>query len=109
MLQHMMDSSAGLDEQSARAKLAQFGLHSDLAALSVAALSGGQRARLVFAMLCVLPPHVLLLDEPETHLDLLTVAQLAESLTDWNAALVMITHDEYLAAVCDDAITVGEE
>ena len=74
-LDYLMES-CNLKEVDARCTLSQFGLIADIAALRVSDLSGGQRVRLSFAKLSVEQPHVLFLDEPETHLDLLTIAHL---------------------------------
>ncbi len=103
--------TCNLPEREARSRLVQFGIQNELFAHRVCDLSGGQRVRLVFAKLCAFEPHMLLLDEPETHLDLLTIAQLFECLSNnWNeGALVMISHDDYLADICNEWITVGEE
>lgn len=102
--------SCKLKEADARAKLSQFGIHNDVAMLRACDLSGGQRVRVMFAKLSAEEPHVILLDEPETHLDLLTIAQLSECLSNWNeGAIVMITHDDYLAELCNQTITTGEE
>ncbi len=109
-LDYLMESCS-LKEVDARSALAQFGLTAEVAALRVSDLSGGQRVRLSFAKLGVEQPHVLLLDEPETHLDLLTIASLAECLSNWSegGAIVMITHDDYLAALCNQTVVVGDE
>lgn len=104
-LQYIMQQYQ-MTEVAARDALAQFGISGDVAALPVASLSGGQRARLVFAKLNVVKPHILFLDEPETHLDLLTIAQLADCLSEWSeGAFVMITHDEYLAELCIESVS----
>ncbi len=108
-LEFMMES-CGLREVDARAKLHQFGISGDVSVLRMADLSGGQKVRFAFAKLSADEPHILLLDEPETHLDLLTNAQLAECLSNWNdGAVVLVTHDDDLAVVCNETIQVGDE
>lgn len=97
-----------MSPQEARDRLGAVGLGGDLATVAIESLSGGQRARLVFATINALRPHVLLLDEPETHLDLLTVAALIKSLDAWPGAFVIVTHDEYIAATCHEKFHVGK-
>lgn len=93
-----------LSEHEARQLLGSCGLGDAAAALPISCLSGGQRARLMWAIISGQAPHVLLLDEPETHLDLLTVSQLIDLLHQWPGAIVMVTHDAYLQEVCNETL-----
>lgn len=84
-----------------------FGLPGPQHLVPMAALSGGQKARVVFAFLRLLRPHILLLDEPTNHLDLESVDALISGLTTWRGGVVLVSHDERLVAtatelwVCD--------
>ena len=93
-------ASTGVDnftEQSARALLSGLGLTSHVAAETpVAKLSGGQLVRLELARILLLKPHLLILDEPTTHLDLPTVHALTESLAGYEGAVVLVSHDRFL-------------
>src|SRR5262249_52225261 len=59
-------------------------------------LSGGERARVLIAQLMLQPADVLLLDEPTNDLDIPTFEVLAESLLEFRAVLVVVTHDRYM-------------
>ena len=64
--------------------------------------SGGERARLALALIAWQQPNVLLLDEPTNHLDLEMREALAEALSDFDGAIVMVSHDRHLIGlVCD--------
>ena len=65
-------------------------------AMPVAALSGGERARVFIARLMLQPADVLLLDEPTNDLDIPTLEILEESLLEFTGALVLVTHDRYM-------------
>ncbi|MBS0458043.1 MAG: ABC-F family ATP-binding cassette domain-containing protein [Proteobacteria bacterium] len=69
---------------------------------SVDTFSGGERARLALALIAWRKPNVLLLDEPTNHLDLDMREALAEALSDFDGAIVLVSHDRHLIGlVCD--------
>jgi len=85
-----------LDEQDARALLGQLGLRGKVVSdVPLGALSGGQRVRLALAEVLWSSPHLLVLDEVTTHLDLDTIVALIRELQGWEGALVVVTHDRY--------------
>jgi len=101
-LLHLQRLVGTVTEQELRNLLGGFGFGGTRADMPVAGLSGGERVRLVLAMLVCQGPAVLLLDEPTNHLDLDMRESLAEALEDYAGALVIVSHDrELLSRVCD--------
>ncbi len=100
---HLRRLDRGVDEQQVRDYLGAFGFHGEKALAAVAGLSGGEKARLVLAMLIHLRPNLLLLDEPTNHLDLEMRHALTVALQSFAGAIVLVSHDRYLIdTVCDD-------
>ena len=83
-------------EGEARARLRALGLDDATIALPTRALSGGQRKLVGLAACLAQRPHVLLLDEPETHLDLPHREELEALIRGFDGAVVLISHDRYL-------------
>jgi len=80
-------------ESKIRAKLGQFGFSRDLADNQIGKLSGGEKARLLFAFMSFDTPHMLLLDEPTNHLDVDAREALVQALNDYEGAIIMVSHD----------------
>lgn len=97
LLQEATEKSISLEEQDARKLLAGTGLVGrTVSDTSVAKLSGGQLVRLALSLLFLDPPHVFILDEPSTHLDLATVSALARALMEYDGAVVLVSHDRFM-------------
>ena len=91
-----------------RAHLGGFGFEQEKAETPVAALSGGEKARFLFAMMSVDAPHLMLLDEPTNHLDVDAREALVQALNDYEGAVVLVSHDPHLVdLVCDRLWLVG--
>lgn len=80
-------------EQQLRNHLGRFGFSQGRADTKVGNLSGGEKARLLFALMSVAKPHVLLLDEPTNHLDMDSRQALVEAMNAFEGAVVIISHD----------------
>ena len=95
-------------EQDLRSYLGTFNFTGDMVKQSVGSMSGGEKARLVLAMIVWQRPNLLLLDEPTNHLDLTTREALAMALNEFEGTVMLVSHDRaLLRAVCDDFWLVG--
>ena len=106
-LGHLVRLSARLGinarEQELRDFLGSFRFIGDMVAQVVGTMSGGEKARLVLAMVVYQRPNLLLLDEPTNHLDLTTREALAMALNAFDGTVMLVSHDRaLLRSVCDD-------
>ena len=105
-LEHLQPLAPNMSEQQLRDFLGGFGF-GDRAASPVAPFSGGEKARLVLAMLVLRKPNLLLLDEPTNHLDLDMRHALTVALQEFEGALVVVAHDRFLLrSVADELLLV---
>ncbi len=89
-------------EQDLRDYLAGFGFRGNRVFEPVAPFSGGEKARLVLALIAYQRPNLLLLDEPTNHLDLEMRQALAVALQEYSGAVVMVSHDRHLLRTVSD-------
>ncbi|KQM75439.1 ribosomal protection-like ABC-F family protein [Xylophilus sp. Leaf220] len=95
-------------EQDLRSYLGTFNFSGDMVKQPVGTMSGGEKARLVLAMMVWQRPNLLLLDEPTNHLDLATREALAMALNEFEGTLMLVSHDRaLLRSVCDEFWLVG--
>jgi ATP-binding cassette, subfamily F, member 3 len=100
--------AARATEQELRDYLATFGFRGERVFEPLAPFSGGEKSRLVLALIAYLRPNLLLLDEPTNHLDLDMRRALAVALQDYEGAVVLVSHDRYLLkTVADELYVVG--
>ena len=102
--------SPGAREQELRNFLGQFRFTGDMVHQPVGSLSGGEKARLVLAMIVWQRPNLLLLDEPTNHLDLTTREALSMALNEFEGTVMLVSHDRaLLREVCDEfwLVTAG--
>ncbi|MEP7294771.1 MAG: ATP-binding cassette domain-containing protein [Burkholderiales bacterium] len=114
-LMHMVrlarDKGPSGREQELRDFLGSFRFVGDMVSQPVGTLSGGEKARLVLAMLVWQRPNLLLLDEPTNHLDLTTREALSMALNEFEGTVMLVSHDRaLLREVCDEfwLVTGGE-
>ena len=90
-------------EQELRDFLGRFRFTGEMVGQPVGTLSGGEKARLVLAMLVWQRPNLLLLDEPTNHLDLDTREALSVALNEFEGTVMLVSHDRaLLREVCDE-------
>lgn len=89
-------------ESKRRAKLGAHGFGAALADSACGTLSGGEKARLLFALAAFHAPHVLVLDEPTNHLDVDSREALIMAINDYEGAVILISHDRHIIETCAD-------
>lgn len=108
-LDHLRRLAPDSNEQELRNYLGSFGFIGDQALAKVAPFSGGEKARLVLALLVWQRPNLLLLDEPTNHLDLEMRYALTVALQSFEGAMVLVSHDRALLRSCCDEFYLAEE
>ncbi len=100
VLENMQSANPSLEYQLVRQQLGHFLFGDRIISKSTSALSGGELARLVLAMISVSAIDLLILDEPSNNLDITTVNQMVNAMNDYKGALAVIFHDvEFLSRI----------
>ncbi|XP_072036790.1 ATP-binding cassette sub-family F member 3-like [Amphiura filiformis] len=76
--------------------LGAYGVSGELATRPVSSLSGGQKSRVAFALMCAANPNFFILDEPTNHLDIATVEALGKAINNFKGGVILVSHDESL-------------
>ncbi|KAG8127797.1 hypothetical protein E2320_014693 [Naja naja] len=98
-----------LPYQDARKCLGRFGLESHAHTIQICKLSGGQKARVVFAELACREPDVLILDEPTNNLDIESIDALGDAINDYKGAVIIVSHDARLITETNCHLWVVED
>ncbi len=106
MFNLMHKANPEVREPQVRAKLGAFGFSRDLADNTIQSLSGGEKARLLFAFMSFDAPHLLLLDEPTNHLDIDAREALVQALNNYEGAIVIVSHDPNMVERVADRLWV---
>lgn len=89
-----------------RAQLGAFGFGVDKVDRAVETFSGGEKARLLLALMSREKPHVMILDEPTNHLDVNSREALIHALNEYEGTLILITHDQHIIEACVDRLYI---
>jgi len=106
-LLHLQRLDNKLGEKEIRTYLGSFNFRNDKVLQPVGPFSGGEKARLVLALLIWQQPNLILLDEPTNHLDLEMRLALNQALQEYTGAVILVSHDRHLLkTVCDELLLV---
>jgi ATP-binding cassette subfamily F protein 3 len=103
-LDHVRRMRPQASDGQIRAIVANIGFNRDKAETKVEKLSGGEKVRLLLGLTALKKPHILILDEPTSHLDIDSREALIHALNDYEGAVLLITHDVYLAEATADRL-----
>ena len=108
-LQQAMRIMPRAPEEKVRAHLGRFGFAQERSQTKIGSMSGGEKARLLFALMVTEAPNILLLDEPTNHLDIESREALIRALNVYEGAVILVTHDPHLVElVADQLWLVGD-
>ncbi len=108
-LEHMRRLLPQETDTRLRALLGRFGFGVAHAEVAAGTLSGGEKARLLFALMSREAPQVLLLDEPTNHLDVDARQTLIQALAAYQGAVVLVSHDPHLVELIADRLWLVAE
>jgi ATP-binding cassette subfamily F protein 3 len=109
VVSEVMEAAPTLREDEARGILGSFMFRKEEVYKLTKVLSGGEKSRLNLVKFLVDPPNILLMDEPTTHLDILTVESLVIALAEYKGTLVFISHDvHFIQQLATDVIHVAD-
>ena len=94
------------NETQVRSQLGRFGFGEDKAETKIGNLSGGEKARLLFALISREAPHIILMDEPTNHLDVDSRQALVQAINGYEGAVILVTHDPHLVELTADRLWI---
>ena len=104
VFQSLEDAFPQAGQGSLRALAGCFGFSGDDVEKRCRVLSGGEKARLVMAIMLFDPPNLLVLDEPTNHLDLDTKEMLIKALSDYEGTMLFVSHDRHFLAALSNRV-----
>ncbi len=104
--EHIAELLPNATEAQKRSRVASIGFGADKADTKAGKLSGGEKARLLFALAAFNAPHLLILDEPTNHLDVDSREALIHALNEYEGAVILISHDRHLLEACVDRLWI---
>jgi ATP-binding cassette subfamily F protein 3 len=104
VMEHVRDLEPDWAPPKLRSLAARMGFGVDKIDTKVQSLSGGEKVRLLLGLMAHQRPHVLILDEPTSHLDIDSREALIHAINEYEGAVLLITHDIYLAEACADRL-----
>jgi len=102
--EHFRELKPDATQAQTRAIAGSYGFGADKADTKVEKLSGGEKARLLFAVATFHKPHIIILDEPTNHLDVDSREALVMAINDYDGAFILISHDRHLIETCADRL-----
>jgi ATP-binding cassette, subfamily F, member 3 len=102
--QHMSRILPDLTQSKVRSHLGRFGFSQARADQQIASLSGGEKARLLFALMSRDAPHIMVLDEPTNHLDIDSREALVAALNAYEGAVILVSHDPRMVELVADRL-----
>ncbi len=102
--QHLVRKMKSAPDSRVRARLGLFGFSQERADIPAGDLSGGEKSRLLFALMSHDAPNILILDEPTNHLDVDAREALVQALNDFQGAVLIISHDRHLLELTADRL-----
>ena len=106
---HMARILGDLPESKVRSHLGRFGFEQDRADQLISSLSGGEKARLLFALMSRDAPHLMVLDEPTNHLDIDSREALVSALNAYDGAVILISHDPRMVELVADRLVLVDD
>ena len=104
VFQSLEDSFPQAGQGALRSLAGCFGFSGDDVEKKCRVLSGGEKARLVMAKMLYDPPNFLVLDEPTNHLDLMTKEMLINALSQYEGAMLFVSHDRHFLAALSNRV-----